>query len=107
MEYLPNFEENNWQEVKVTDNRPTDQLICPETEPVRKIQELRPDSIFQTPKGETVVDFGQNMVGWVKIRVNGNRGDTVLLRHAEVLDQEGNFYLDNIRSARQEVTYIY
>jgi alpha-L-rhamnosidase len=99
------FEKNNWQEVKVTDY-PTDQLICPETEPVRKIQELRPDSIFQTPKGETVVDFGQNMVGWVKIRVKGNRGDTVLLRHAEVLDQEGNFYLDNIRSARQEILYI-
>jgi alpha-L-rhamnosidase len=100
-----NFEEKNWQKVKVVD-RPKDQLICPETEPVRKIQELIPDSIFQTPKGETVVDFGQNMVGWIKIKVRGNRGDTVLLRHAEVLDQEGNFYLDNIRSARQEITYI-
>lgn len=99
------FEENNWQDVAVTDH-PFDQLICPETAPVKRIEEIKPDTIFQTPKGETVIDFGQNMVGWVKFSVNGTRGDSVLLRHAEVLDQEGNFYLDNIRSAQQKITYI-
>ncbi len=99
------YDANNWKEVMVADH-PKGRLICPETEPVKRIQEIKPDSIFQTPKGETVIDFGQNMVGWVKIKVSGSRGDTVMLRHAEVLDQEGNFYLGNIRSAQQKIIYI-
>lgn len=100
-----NFNSTNWQKVIIEDF-PKNQLICPESEAVRRIQEIKPKSILQTPKGETVIDFGQNMVGWVKIKVQGGRGDTVKLRHAEVLDKAGNFYLDNIRSARQTITYI-
>lgn len=99
------YDDADWKKVQIQDH-PKDRLICPETAPVRRIQELQPDSIFQTPKGETVVDFGQNLVGWVKIKVAGSRGDTIILRHAEVLDQDGNFYLDNIRSARQTIIYI-
>ncbi len=74
-------------------------LMAPAGPPVRKIQEMRALSIFQTPAGETVVDFGQNIVGWVRLRVQGDAGQTVTLRFAEVLDAEGNFYTDNLRSA--------
>ncbi len=95
----------DWQKVAVKDFS-KDHLICPETEPVRSIQEIEPLSIIRTPKGETVIDFGQNMVGWVKLKVEGQKGDTVQLRHAEVLGKDGNFYLDNIRSARQTIIYI-
>ena len=41
------------------------------------------------------------MVGWVRLTVQGPAGTTVTLRHAEVLDQQGNFYTTNLRKAQQ------
>jgi alpha-L-rhamnosidase len=83
-----------------------DVLIAPEAPPVRRIQELVPKRIFKTPGGDTVVDFGQNMVGWVRLKVKGPTGTAVTLRHAEVLDRSGNFYTDNLRAAKQTIRYI-
>ena len=65
-----------------------------------------PQRILTTPNGEQVIDFGQNIAGWVKIKVKGNAGDTVRLYHAEVLDKEGNFYTGNLRTAKATDTYI-
>ena len=59
-----------------------------------------------TPRGETVLDFGQNIAGFVELRVRGRRGQTITLRHAEVLDRDGNFYTTNLRTARAEDTFI-
>jgi len=74
--------------------------------PVKRIQEVKPLEIIKTSKGETVIDFGQNMVGWVKFKVKGNRGEKVVLRHAEILDPAGNFYIDNLKGAKQKIEYI-
>ena len=73
---------------------------------VKKITALEPASIIITPQGDTVIDFGQNMSGWVEFKVNGQRGDKVILRHFETLDALGNVYLDNLRSAKQRVEYV-
>ncbi len=61
---------------------------------------------IKTPKGEKVLDFGQNLVGYVEIKIKGNRGDRIVLSHAEVLDREGNFYTENMRKAKNLNTYI-
>jgi alpha-L-rhamnosidase len=53
-----------------------------------------------------VVDFGQNMVGWVQLTIKGNKGDSIKVYHAEVLDKEGNFYTTNLRAAKQENIYV-
>jgi alpha-L-rhamnosidase len=74
--------------------------------PVRRQEVLSPVAFLITPKGERVLDFGQNLTGRVRFCVTGNRGDTVRLRHAEVLDREGNFYTENLRGARCTDTYI-
>ncbi len=81
-------------------------LVAQINHPMRVIEEVPPQALIHTPAGETVIDFGQNMVGWVRLRVSGSAGDRVVLQHAEVLDREGNFYTANLRSARQTVTYI-
>ena len=47
---------------------------------------LRPTEITTSPSGKTLVDFGQNLVGWVRVRVRGTAGQQVTLRHAEVLE---------------------
>ncbi|MCR2804839.1 glycoside hydrolase family 78 protein [Paenibacillus soyae] len=74
-------------------------------EPVRKIETVRPVELITTPAEETVIDFGQNLVGWVRFRVSADAGAEVVIHHAEVLDQEGNFYTDNLRAAKQEIRY--
>jgi alpha-L-rhamnosidase len=50
--------------------------------------------------------MGQNMVGWVRLKVQGNRGDAVTLKFAEVLDKDGNFYIENLRAAKATDVYI-
>ncbi|WP_338556354.1 family 78 glycoside hydrolase catalytic domain [Paenibacillus sp. KS-LC4] len=74
-------------------------------EPVRTAETLKPIAVIHTPDGDTVLDFGQNMVGWVKFEVEGVAGQLVELQHAEVLDQAGNFYTENMRNAVQRIQY--
>lgn len=93
-----------WQAAK-TAAYPLTNLVATVGPPMRKIQELKPVRLFTTPKGEQVADFGQNMVGWVRLRVNGQQGTTVQIEHAEVLDKAGNFYTENLRAAKCLFTY--
>lgn len=67
---------------------------------------LGPVKLIITPKGERVIDFGQNMTGYVSIKVKGKRGDRVVISHAEVLDKDGNFYTGNYRRAKNLLTFI-
>ena len=69
-------------------------------------ERLPAKEIITTPKGETVIDFGQNLVGYAEIRVKGIRGERIVVSHAEVLDGDGNFYTQNMRTAKNLNTYI-
>lgn len=69
-------------------------------------ERLAPVEVIRTPAGELVIDFGQNMTGYVEVSLKAPRGSRVVLHHAEVLDRDGNFYNANYRSARNEMTYI-
>ena len=100
----PGFADSAWSGVKVVD-QPKDLLVAPAGPPVRRTGEIIPIGVLRTPAGDTVVDMGQNMVGWVRLKVAGPAGTTVTLRHAEVLDAEGNFYTENLRGAKQTVRY--
>ena len=94
----PGYDASDWQGVRTADYS-KETLIAPAAPPVRRIQTLKPVRVFETPEGDTVFDMGQNMVGWVRMTVEGEAGTEVTLRHAEVLDKEGNFYTANLRSA--------
>lgn len=101
----PGFDDSDWSMVQTPDFG-EEKLVAPEGPPVRKIQTLKPLDIFETPEGDTVVDFGQNMVGWVQISAEGPKGTEIVLQHAEVLDKDGNFYTANLRAADQTNRYI-
>ncbi|MBS1932655.1 MAG: family 78 glycoside hydrolase catalytic domain [Bacteroidetes bacterium] len=96
---------SNWLPVNVEDF-PFNNLIATYNEPVRKHEIFSPVKIFKTPKGEQVIDFGQNLVGWVVVKAKGNAGDKIIIRHAEVLDKQGNFYTENLRAAKSTDTYF-
>jgi len=99
------FNDNAWNAVGILEHTKST-LIAPQGVPIKAIEEIKPIELITTPKGETVVDFGQNMVGWVRLKMEGDQGDNVTLQFAEVLDKEGNFYMDNLRSAECTDTYI-
>ena len=65
-----------------------------------------PARIFTTPAGETVIDFGQEITGYVEISLDAHAGDCVELSHAEVLDKHGNFYTENYRAAKAKFLYF-
>ena len=73
---------------------------------VRKMERLQAREALVTPKGETVIDFAQNLTGWVNFRVQAEPGSEILLKCFETLDARGNVYTANLRSARQEIHYI-
>ncbi len=99
------FDDSRWAGIRVV-NHSKDILVGLAGPAVRRIEEIRPVKILTTPAGQTVVDMGQNMVGWVRFTVRGPAGTRVKLQHAEVLDAAGNLYIDNLRGAKQTNEYI-
>lgn len=73
--------------------------------PVEKKEVLPVKEIITTSIGETVLDFGQEITGWVAFKAEGPEGRRITLQYGEVL-QEGKFYRDNLRTAQAEYTWI-
>ncbi len=99
------FDDSQWEKVEIL-NHSKQILVAPQGPPVKAIEEIKPKEIITTPKGEVVLDLGQNIVGWARMKVKGKAGDKVTLKFAEVLDKEGNFYTTNLRAAKATDTYI-
>ncbi|WP_028644068.1 alpha-L-rhamnosidase [Nocardioides sp. URHA0020] len=81
----PGFDDTGWRDVEVVDRDPRT-IVAPEGPPVRCTEERRPVSAWAAPSGAVLVDFGQNLVGRLRISVDGPRGARIRLRHAEVLE---------------------
>lgn len=77
-----------------------------QTNPMIEIMDtVRPVAIARIAPGVHILDMGQNMVGWLSMRVQGKRGQTVRLRFAETLKPDGSLYMDNLREAEVTDTY--
>ncbi len=81
-------------------------LVAQENEPVHITLRTPAKELIITPKGEQVLDFGQNMSGVVELHLHGFKGQKIVLRHAETLDRDGNFYTESLRQAVSIDTYI-
>jgi alpha-L-rhamnosidase len=102
----PGFNDYNWNKV-VENNYDNKILVASEGPAVRITDSITPVKEFKTPSGDLVFDMGQNMVGWIQFKLKGSAGEKIILRHAEVLDQNGNIYTANLRRAKQTVEYIF
>jgi alpha-L-rhamnosidase len=94
----PGYDDHAWEGVRPLEWDFTT-LIAPVGPPVRRIQEISPVSITTSPSGRTIVDLGQNLVGRLRLKVKGAAGQTITLRHAEVL-QDGELCTRPLRHAR-------
>ncbi|MFC3998943.1 family 78 glycoside hydrolase catalytic domain [Nocardiopsis sediminis] len=99
----PGFDDAGWQPVRTLPRDPAT-LAAPTGPPVRCTEEVRPVAVWTAPSGATLVDFGQNLVGRLRITVRGDAGRTVRLRHAEVL-QDGELYTRPLRGAAATDAY--
>jgi alpha-L-rhamnosidase len=73
--------------------------------PVVRHETLRPVEVWSSPSGATLVDFGQNLVGWVRCSTQGPRGAEVRLRHAEVLE-DGELGVRPLRDAQATDRFV-
>jgi alpha-L-rhamnosidase len=96
---------SGWSPVAVSEGSVSG-LVASESEPVKEHEHFLPVGIVTSPKGELILDFGQNLAGWVQVKVKGGVGDTIRLFHAEALDSAGNFYTGNLRLAKAEDVYV-
>ena len=113
--YDARLEVNGWNAVGLDDSawmkanarqetpRPLQSQVA---EPVRKICEIPAIAITEPTPGCWTFDFGQNMVGYVRLKVSAPAGSKLTLRHAEVLNPDGTLYTRNLRSAASVDTYI-
>ncbi|MDI1304420.1 MAG: family 78 glycoside hydrolase catalytic domain [bacterium] len=101
---VASFDDSKWNSV-VSKDFPTNYITASINEPIRKHENLKPIAVLTSPKGETILDFGQNLAGWVKISIQGRAGDIIKLSHVEMLDKKGTPYFENLRSAKAQATY--
>lgn len=90
----------------IYDNAVVTGLIPQQGERVVEHERIAAVKLIYTPKGERVIDFGQNFAGYVEIKARGKKGDRIKISHAEILDKDNNFYNDNLRTAKQINTYV-
>jgi alpha-L-rhamnosidase len=99
----PGLDDTGWARARTFD-QDLRTLAAPAAPPARRTRLLEPREIRTSPSGRTIVDFGQNLVGRVRIRVSGEAGDTVTIRHAEVLE-DGELCVWPLRAAAATDTY--
>ncbi len=100
----PGFDAAAWKPVRVVE-ADAGRLVAQPNEPIRVMLELPPVKVTEPKPGVWVYDFGQNMVGWCRVKVRGARGTTVTLRHAEALNADGTIYTGNLYVAAQTDRY--
>jgi alpha-L-rhamnosidase len=104
----PGFDAADWPAVRCRD-RDARRLTADPGPPVRVTESLAPVRAWRDTAGRQLVDFGQNLPGWVRLRVDGaagTAGTVVRVRHGEVLSGDGSLYTDNLRTARQTDEYV-
>jgi alpha-L-rhamnosidase len=101
----PGFTDGKWDSVVVSDP-PSSVLSAEAAAPVRVVEVVTPKNITKAPNGSWLVDLGQNMAGWARLRVIGPAGTVVRMRFAEILGKDGNIYTENLRNANATDIYI-
>ncbi|HEX2101493.1 MAG TPA: family 78 glycoside hydrolase catalytic domain, partial [Candidatus Synoicihabitans sp.] len=85
---------------------PTARLVAQRSEPVRVTETLRAVSVAEVAPKTFIYDFGQNLAGWLRLRVRAKAGTRLTIRHAERLSPDGRLYTENLRRARATDVYV-
>jgi alpha-L-rhamnosidase len=99
-----NFDDKNWEKARYV-QEPGGFYEGQMTPNMKIMGEVKPISIKAAAKGSYILDMGQNMVGWLQLRVKGKSGDQVTMKFAESLQADGSLYIANLRDAKTTDVY--
>lgn len=103
--YDASFESFDFSKATRLDDAPSAKLVPQQGEKIVEQERVKPSKLFKTPEGDIVLDFGQNLTGYLEFTVEAKAGDKVDISHAEILDAVGNFYTENYRTAKAKLEY--
>ncbi|WP_207422532.1 glycoside hydrolase family 78 protein [Desertivirga brevis] len=101
----PGFDEKKWLTAEYV-QEPGGTYEPQENEFMKVMQSIAPVSIKKRSNGNYIIDFGQNMAGWVKLQVKGEKGQKLTLKFAESLKEDRSLFIENLRDAKTTDTYI-
>ncbi|HOQ04635.1 MAG TPA: glycoside hydrolase family 78 protein [Anaerohalosphaeraceae bacterium] len=101
----PDYDDRGWSPVRLVEP-PAVPLVAQPSEPVRIAGMLRPVSVHESRPGTWIFNLGQNIAGWVRLKVRGPAGTRITLRHGERLNPDGTLYTENLRRAKATDVYI-
>ncbi|MDD2436633.1 MAG: family 78 glycoside hydrolase catalytic domain [Massilibacteroides sp.] len=100
------YDDSSWMKAELMDE-PKGKLIAQRSPSLRVMEEIKPLSVKAVEGGRYIVDMGQNMVGWLQVRLKGKKEIPVVMRFAEVLQaNQTDLYVDNLRQAQAQDRYI-
>ncbi|MFV5693404.1 glycoside hydrolase family 78 protein [Flavobacterium sp. LT1R49] len=99
-----NFDDKTWVNARYV-QEPGGFYEAQMTPNMKIMGEVKPISIKATPKGTYILDMGQNMVGWLQLKVKGKSGDQITMKFAESLQADGSLYIANLRDAKTTDVY--
>lgn len=91
----------SWHPVNVVDFG-YENLTCSNSVPITEMERFEGNLII-TPNGEMVIDYGQNLAGYIEFSLNAHEGDTIIIHHGETLDENGNFTMENFQDRERHV----
>ncbi len=100
----PGFDDSKWLAAKFV-QEPGGTCEAQMNENMKVMETIKPLSVKKLNTGTYIMDMGQNFAGWIRMRVKGNKGDTVKLRFGENLQANGELYVRNLRDARATDVY--
>lgn len=100
----PAFDDSHWTAATIANVHPGT-LVPQVGPPVRRLMEVAPKSIHRR-RNSWIVDFGQNLVGHVRLTAKGPARTQISVQHAEILNPDGSLYTANLRVARNRDTFI-
>ena len=100
----PGFDDKLWLQAELV-QEPGGAYQAQMNQPVKVMKELVPHAVSKQPNGAYIVDIGQNIAGWIQLKVKGSRGTQVKMRFAESLKEDGGIFTENLRDAKATDVY--
>ncbi len=100
-----NFSSKDWLPAREV-AAPTVPLVAQLSEPVQIVEKFTPISVNEIKPGVFIYNLGQNISGWVRLKLNAPAGTRITIRHGERLSPDGTLYTENLRRAKATDVYI-
>ena len=99
----PEFDASNWKRVKtIAYDVP---LVAQLAQPIKVTEQLASAKITKTKYGSYIVDFGQNIAGWVQLKAPEKQAGKIMIQYAELQNSDGSLFLGNLRTAKSMNKY--